>query len=135
MSPRLSVCLASLDATTPVILQHVDCALAGTRFDAARDTVQIVLAEVLNNIVEHGYRQMPTGAVAVNLEGLDNVLLIDVTDWGQAYPDECLPDSIAPDPERMSEGGYGWFLIHALMTSVAYERRGSANRLTLSLVT
>jgi serine/threonine-protein kinase RsbW len=133
MSPRLSLCLVALDATTPVILNHVDRVLAGTRFDAIRDPVHIALAEVLNNVIEHGYRDMPTGAVAVHVTGQNEILSIDVTDWGRPYKNHTLPNGILPDPEQLSEGGYGWFLIQTLVTSVAYERRASANHLSLRL--
>jgi len=133
MSPRLSLCLLALDATTPVILNRVDCALAGTRFDTIRDSVQIALAEVLNNVVEHGYRNMPMGSVALHVTSQNETLSIDVTDWGHAYPDHSLPDGLSPEPEHLSEGGYGWFLVQTLMNRVTYERRARANHLSLCI--
>ena len=133
MSSILSLCVPALGATTPVILSRVDAVLCKTRFEKTRDSVQIALAEVLNNVIEHGYRDASAGAVAVSLSDEDGVLRIMVTDWGHAYPDHTVPDGTLPDPTEMSEGGYGWFLIKTLMTDVTYERQLGANHLSLRL--
>lgn len=133
MSPLLSLCLPAIDATTRMTLNRVDCALAGTVFDAQRGSVQIALAEVLNNVVEHGYRNRSMGAVAVHMSVQNDALSINITDWGQPYRGHDLPDGTLPDPQQLSEGGYGWFLIRSLMTRVTYRRQAHANHLSLRI--
>lgn len=130
----LSLCLPAIGATTPVILQRVDDTIADSDFEAQRDTVQIALGEVLNNVIEHGYASEVLGATAIKLQISKTRLSLEVTDWGQPYPNLALPDGDLPDPLQMAEGGYGWFLIKTLMSDVIYTRRGDANHLTLILM-
>lgn len=133
MSPSLTLCLPALGVTTPLILASVDRALRGSRYEDAKNSIQIALAEALNNVVEHGYGADTLGAVAVCLRARPSELAVEITDWGKAYPDHVIPSGAPPDPAKLEEGGYGWYLIRTLMTTVTYERRRHANHLTLSL--
>ncbi|SHI02800.1 serine/threonine-protein kinase RsbW [Marivita hallyeonensis] len=121
-----------MDATTPLLLSQVDSALVQRWFEELRDDVRIVLAEVLNNIVEHGYPPRSVGAVAINMHATNAVLTINVRDWGRAYACQTLPRGSSPNPTDLAEGGYGWFLIRALVSELAYERAEGMNRLTLA---
>ena len=133
--PVLSLCLPALDATTPLIIENVVTALQNAKRASLSDHATIALAEVLNNVVEHGYATDTCGAVSVTLSDKAKSVVITVQDWGIAYPHDALPSGDMPDPTHLAEGGYGWFLIKTLVSDVAYERARRSNILTLSLDT
>lgn len=133
LRPELAICLPAIGATTPVILNRVDHVLRSSAFDGQRDTVQIAMAEVLNNVIEHGYQAKSIGAVSVTLRMRGPNLNIHIVDWGAPYPNLTLPNGAAPDPMEMAEGGYGWFLIRTLIPKLRYVWRRGANHLCLQL--
>ncbi len=133
VSLMVDLCLPALDHMTPLILSRVDRALARSDCAHLRDTVQIVLAEALNNVAEHAYRDLDQGAVAVRMGRRSGALQIELTDWGHALPDGTPPDGTLPNPTSLSEGGYGWFLIRALVSEIRYAREDGKNHLWLIL--
>lgn len=95
---------------------------------------EIVLAEVLNNIVEHAYTDHGRGVVEVIVDCLPEGLAFRVLDDGRPMPSGKLPEGRGPDldvsPDQMPEGGFGWLMIRELTDELVYER--SANRNILS---
>ena len=127
----LTLCVPALDVVTPDVVQAVVDAIAGTAADNLTDDVHIVVAEAVNNIVEHAYPGRSFGALAVHLSVSDSGLRIDFFDWGDPFPDEALPAGQAPKPASLSEGGYGWFLIRALASTSTYSRIADSNCLSI----
>lgn len=108
--------------------------LAGLSEDV-RGNVEIVLAEALNNVVEHAYRDGP-GPIRVCIDHLAPVLKVSVYDQGLPMPDGQLPKGeMAPllAGDDLAEGGFGWFLIRTLTLDLAYERSGATNHLRFAL--
>ena len=109
---------------------------------ADRGTVELVLAEVLNNIVEHAYAG-GTGPVEVDLWATNTGLSFRVADAGSAMPDGTLPPGQLPDlppfgdgPSELAdlpEGGFGWHLIRSLTRDLTYARHGGRNLLTFAI--
>ncbi|WP_299965007.1 ATP-binding protein [uncultured Roseobacter sp.] len=104
--------------------------------DAA--TVELVLAEVLNNVSEHAYRDKNSAPpIHVLCQPERRGLQFTVTDHGHPFPDAALPgdEPAALDVERaaLPEGGFGWSMIHALARDIRYRRKASTNELTLCL--
>ena len=97
-----------------------------------RGTAEIVLAEVLNNIVEHAYARFP-GTIRLRLSLGQGVLVCCVEDDGVAMPSGQAPSGTPTDPTDLPEGGFGWHLIRTLSTDLVYERDGPMNRLHFSL--
>jgi serine/threonine-protein kinase RsbW len=115
--------LADLVATPPV---------AGLP-PAARATVELVLAEVLNNIAEHAYAGAG-GWVSVDLALSSHGLACQIADRGQPMPACRLPDGrLWADPATplcdLPEGGFGWSLIRSLTADLRYRRDAGGNRL------
>jgi serine/threonine-protein kinase RsbW len=94
-----------------------------------RGTVEIVLAEVLNNIVEHAYAE-GTGPIRLGLDPVPQGTRWSVEDEGLPMPGGALPAGNLPAPTDLSEGGFGWHLIRSLTQDLAYQRIGRVNRLT-----
>lgn len=101
-------------------------------------SVQIVLAEVLNNILEHAYRgDTANGAILVEGDWRGDGLHLSVRDSGLAMPQGRLPLGARPAVEvdlmELPEGGFGWFLINDLAKDLSYRRVGGENLLSFRL--
>lgn len=101
-------------------------------------TVELVLAEALNNIVEHAYAPgNPAGPIKIRCQHKPDGLHLSIEDVGAAMPDGHMPLGVAQDLNvdlmDMPEGGFGWFLIQDLAKDVRYQRVGDANLLNLRL--
>jgi serine/threonine-protein kinase RsbW len=99
-----------------------------------RGTVEIVLAEVLNNIVEHACSD-GMGEIEVTLRRAPDGLLCQVIDNGVRMPGDRLPEGSLPPIKEVDlpEGGFGWHLIRTLSKELAYSRSEGQNRLTFRL--
>lgn len=130
----LSLTVAAQDAATGPAIAAVDAALVSVGMaEDVRLNVQIVLAEALNNVVEHGYAGVDTGVMSLGLTADRHLVQVTLTDWGQAYPDLTIPAAKTPDPMALAEGGYGWFLIHNLTSELAYRREDGCNCLSFQI--
>lgn len=103
--------------------------------DDERGTAEIVLAEVLNNVVEHAYASA-SGKIEVTILISPGALTCTIVDSGKPIPGETLPTGGlcgAVGNGELPEGGFGWHLIRALSRDLAYARVEDRNRLTLRL--
>lgn len=98
-----------------------------------RERAEVLLAEVLNNIVEHAYHSSE-GEIRVLLRLEPSQLCLTVEDEGAEMPGGNLPEGHLPEPESLPEGGFGWFLIRALASELVYLRRGKTNRLDIVMI-
>ena len=103
--------------------------------EALCGTVEIVLAEALNNIVEHAYADGKAGGIGLHAVLGPAGLTCTLSDRGTALTAPGLPAGRLPDigaePGALPEGGFGWFLIRSLTREVRYHRDGGISRLTL----
>jgi len=100
-------------------------------------SAEIVLAEVLNNIVEHAYAEDPGGKIDVSFEYVPGDLRFCLNDQGNPMPDGQTPlgsaTNLDVEFDDLPEGGFGWFLIGELARDVEYLRVGETNRLTFGM--
>ena len=121
-------------------LEHVLATLAPLNLDVEETgTVELVMAEVLNNIVEHAYADRPEGGpVHVRCSKTQDGLTVFIKDAGKMMPDGKLPTgtlaSLEVELDDLPEGGFGWFLIQNLAKDVTYERVGNQNVLKMRIV-
>jgi serine/threonine-protein kinase RsbW len=105
--------------------------------DDARGTAEIVLAEALNNIVEHAYAAHG-GAIEIMVCLQDNAIFCTILDNGAPMPSHKLPQGKAhqlSDVHNLPEGGFGWFLIRALAQDLQYQRQRDQNFFSFRLPT
>lgn len=101
----------------------------------ARATAELVLAEALNNIVEHAYGT-DDGQIELLLHQAGGRLSCDVFDAGVPMPEGELPAALAPiigEDDDLPEGGFGWFLIRTLTEDLTYRRIDARNHLSFKL--
>lgn len=89
-------------------------------------TLEIVLAEVLNNVVEHALADRSDGVIALTGNYDKDRWLLKVRDNGARMPDDQIPDGYPPDVDTdlmsLPEGGFGWMMVRTLARDIAYTR-------------
>lgn len=112
-------------------------ALCAVGFDRERgDEAELVLAEALNNVVEHAYAEQANGRLHLQILANGETAVLRLYDRGAEMPCGAPPAGrIRPSarPDDLPEGGYGWHLIHRLADAVCYDRTDGWNRLELRL--
>ena len=103
-------------------------------------TVELVLAEALNNIVKHAYAARCCGRddlIELRIKAQSGGVICDISDQGVPMPGGRLPRGKTARADAtvdtLPEGGFGWFLIHALAKDLTYRRDGPHNRLHFRL--
>lgn len=106
---------------------------------AQRGEVELVLAEVLNNVVEHAYRGSPKGIVQLTAMSGQNGIRFVIADSGLAMPNAAIPDGAPADlgraPADLPEGGFGWSIIRQLAEDLQYRREDGVNYTSFQIVT
>jgi serine/threonine-protein kinase RsbW len=99
--------------------------------EKTRAAARIVVAEALNNIVEHAYAGQGGKQIDLHLQILQKTVRFRITDTGAPLPGEILPPGAFPaiscGADNLPEGGFGWPLIHALTDKLSYQRKDSEN--------
>ncbi len=105
--------------------------------EEALSSAEIVLAEVLNNIVEHAYQNQADQNIALWIGQAKKRLNFKVVDQGQPLPDLELPAGKATDLDvqtcDLPEGGFGWFLIKSLAKDISYNRHPNENEIQFAI--
>ncbi|PZX18830.1 serine/threonine-protein kinase RsbW [Palleronia aestuarii] len=100
-------------------------------------TVELVLAEVMNNIVEHALAGREDGMVELQISHGPSGLRCCAYDDGIAMPGNRYPVTSPPQPDvpllDQAEGGFGWFLIRTLAEDLEYIRENGRNCLKFRL--
>lgn len=99
--------------------------------------LELTLAEVLNNIVEHAYADAGEGLVELAVCQTGGRLFCRVEDRGRPMPRLSVMRQPMPPTEvatfELAEGGWGWALVHTLTEGLSYARQGDRNRLTFEI--
>lgn len=100
-------------------------------------TLEIVLGEVLNNVVEHALAKRTDGRIALTCDFANRCWRVVVRDNGAAMPDETLPRGNAPDVDiglaDLPEGGFGWSMVRMLARDIHYHRANGWNTLSFCI--
>ncbi|MEX0286908.1 MAG: ATP-binding protein [Paracoccaceae bacterium] len=100
--------------------------------------VQIVLAEALNNVAEHGFAELPLTEARLDIALNRDTLTVSICDKGHEMPGLRVPapkhHDLNGDVQDLPEGGFGWMLIHELTSRIDYARVDDENHLTLTFV-
>lgn len=100
------------------------------------ERAELVLTEVLNNVVEHAMAKR-SGQISAKIDIGPDALWCCVTDAGMPMPQGGVPSGRRVGAVKaisdLPEGGFGWFLIHALTTDLRYHRSTSQNQLAFSI--
>ena len=99
-------------------------------------SIEIVVAEALNNIVEHAHATCQ-GVISLRARTVAQQVQFELLDQGLPMPGGELPKGLAAVVDvvvdDLPEGGFGWFLIRSLSQDLRYSRDGDTNRLSFSM--
>lgn len=102
-----------------------------------RDRVELVMAEILNNIVEHAYINPQDGDIVIRILSGATHFHIEITDHGRPLPGGRIPAPVFPKLqgriEDLPEGGFGWLIVHTISNVRTYTRTGRQNHLCLEI--
>ncbi len=102
-------------------------------------SVQIALAEAVNNVVEHGACSSRDHIRVTARIRCRRGVIIEICDSGRGLPNGETPQGHFVPPAGsaadLPEGGYGWHLIKELTARVQYRRRENCNTLVLEFAT
>lgn len=135
----LTLTLAATGGEVRRALHEIRATLSEWRVDdEAAAATEIVLAEVLNNIVEHAFADAPPGEILIWIEHRAEALAIAVVDDGTPMPGEAMPAAkrleLGVQIANLPEGGFGWGLIRALSAGLTYRRMSERNRLAFRIL-
>jgi serine/threonine-protein kinase RsbW len=133
--PETAVIAGNADGVREGLLELFSRPLLRQLTEESRGSVEIVLAEVLNNISEHAYAKYP-GKVDLWLTPKDGFLFVRFEDSGLPMPGGILPGGSLESADEgldLPEGGFGWFLIRSLAQELTYLRENDRNLLTFCL--
>ena len=137
--PAINISIQSGEMAVREALAKLLDSLTPLSLDAEESgTVELVMAEALNNIVEHAYpKGDPCGPIDISCSHARDGLHMTVVDSGRAMPEGRTPLGVAVATDvpfdDMPEGGFGWFLIKDLAKDVSYVRVARQNQLSLRL--
>lgn len=116
-------------------LMVVKSALCGVTKVDVIGSVEIVLAELCNNIGQHGYDNV--GRISVRLAQDGNNVVCTVIDQGQAPPPGFFCPAFADPPtvpaEDLPINGFGGYLIRAFAKGLRYQRTFGWNIVTFHI--
>lgn len=126
--PATNLAVRSAISTIRGLVNRTGCSSK----DAAQ--LEIALAEVFNNIVEHAYADRTDGMIDVTLEMSDTGIHFTFLDTGAPMPTGRLASGHTADPKlaahEQPEGGYGLHLLRTCVRKLRYSRNGDTNCLT-----
>lgn len=128
-------------AARPMAVRAVLAEVRGRFRDQVGDEtlgrLELVLAEVMNNVTEHGPKRAEEGTPSIHLciVSHEGGLACAVTDDGVSLPPECLMPRNLPNggEDGLPEGGFGWYLIQDLTHALCYYREDRRNFLAFSI--
>ncbi len=123
------------EAISAGLQEMFSCDILQALTEDSRGTVEIVLAEVLNNVVEHAYARYP-GRIEVTITSGEGYLFVRMADNGLPMPGGDLPGGAlgrAMNIQDLPEGGFGWYLIRSLSQELTYLRDGPDNVLSFCI--
>ena len=94
----------------------------------------LVVAEALNNVIEHAYGAHSKGDIQIRATLRADTLSVQIVDRGRPFdgpPEEVMLNTEQHEVADMPEGGYGWFLIKRLTDDIHFSNDGVRNKLTL----
>lgn len=94
----------------------------GFSFEDIED-LKVAMSEAVTNVVEHAYEKESPGEFTIGFGVYEDRLEIMVADHGGSFDLQNIKGAIGPykaneSVEKMREGGFGLFLINALMDKV-----------------
>ncbi len=128
-------CMKNCQGLVPDLLDEI-CLwmMQADATDADITNVQIVLGEALNNIIKHGFESEGSGRIELKISLMGDGIVVRLCDDGIAFTPPEISDTPLQgknDLKNLPEGGFGWFLIKQITSSIEFTRFTNRNYLVL----
>lgn len=137
-SPNFKICISGTAPEVRRALAQVRDELKAA--DSPEDQmgrVETVLAEVLNNIVEHALVAKSSKLIEVWGQDTGSSWQFRICDTGRPLPNNQLPAKELPSIDTgfldLPEGGFGWAMVHMLTRDLTYTRLPDRNALEFTV--
>ncbi len=119
----------------PLVAEYVKRVMADC--GCGRDmisSIDVAVEEVYVNIASYAYDETSSGPVWVSCGAADGVFVLVFKDEGVPYDPLQNEDPDTEDPQKMTIGGYGIFMVKTIADTVSYEydREKGQNVLTIT---
>ena len=128
ISVRVPTDLAVVEEVVDVVARH--CLAGGLPPRRARFNLRVALSEALANAIIYGNGLDPEKRVDVRVVVAIGAVRVHVSDEGEGFDPELIPDPTLPDRVTRPDGR-GLFLIRQLVDQVSFNDRGNAICMTL----
>lgn len=136
--PTLDLHISSdLDEASDAVVQVGDWLEAERVDPECIGDITLVLAESLNNVIEHAYSFKEGGLIEIRARMRDAAISLQIIDSGTPFvgpPDAVTLSHPGDVLDDLPEGGFGWFLIQSLTEDIHFSHDAGKNKLTLVLV-
>jgi len=110
-----------------------DVSLSLDLSDEVYGNILVATIEAANNAIVHGNKLDPEKEITVDLEILEKELRIAITDQGNGFDFEHVPDPTSPE-NREKISGRGVFLMQRLSDGILFKDSGRFVQLTFNLL-
>jgi serine/threonine-protein kinase RsbW len=127
---EISISIPSLSENIRIVESFIDN--AKEKFDLDDDiygNIMIAVTESVNNAIIHGNQGNKDKNVFLSLSMEDNTIVFNVSDEGNGFDYNSLPDPTAPE-NIDKPGGRGIFLMKALSDELSFEEEGKKVKLS-----
>ncbi len=135
--PTLDLHISSvLDEATDAVTQLGDWLDAEQVDPECIGDITLVLAESLNNVIEHAYSFQEDGLIEIKVRMRAEAISLQILDGGVPFvgpPDTVKLDQPSDILDDLPESGFGWFLIQNLTDDIHFSHDAGKNKLTLVL--
>ncbi|MEQ8705667.1 MAG: ATP-binding protein [Phaeodactylibacter sp.] len=94
--------------------------------------ILITLTEAVNNAIIHGNSNDESKTVKIQLKRNENCLAVRVTDEGEGFDHQSVPDPTSPE-HLLQVGGRGVFLMQQLSDGINFHNNGSTVEMRFNL--
>ena len=100
-------------------------------------SLELAIAELVNNSVEHGYENAENEQIRVKIEVVGAVVQVEIIDHATEFPEDqryrLLEDPLALEDadEQWASRGHGIQIVRQIVDSIALKREHAQNILTL----
>lgn len=127
---EISISIPSLSENIRIVESFIDN--AKEKFDLNDDiygNIMIAVTESVNNAIIHGNKSNKDKNVFLTLNMEDNTIVFNISDEGNGFDYNSLPDPTAPG-NIDKPGGRGIFLMKALSDELSFENDGKKVKLS-----
>jgi len=107
----------------------------GSRYKFSKSEVNaltISVDEACTNIIKHGYQDIQSGSMTMNVQVKTDRLIVELIDYGTSFdPNQVNDPNISHYVQSRKKGGLGIFIMKKFLDDIQYLRSGQTNILRL----